>query len=87
MDEIHLFLTCSDGTCWEKQVCSVTLPAVNGLLGVLRNHAPMLCALCEGTVSCRTEAGERVRIHVSDGIASVADNQVTLLLSHMRVEE
>ena len=87
MDELHLLLSCSDGECWEKDVSSVTLPAVNGLLGVLRGHAPMLCALREGTVSCRTAAGESFRIHVSEGIANVADNQVTLLLSHMKIEE
>ena len=56
----------------------MTLPAVNGSLGVLRNHAPMLCALNEGTMSCRTEAGETTRIYISNGIASVADNEVTL---------
>ncbi|MBR5342272.1 MAG: F0F1 ATP synthase subunit epsilon [Oscillospiraceae bacterium] len=87
MDDLHLLLSCSNGESWEKRVCSVTLPAVNGSLGILRNHAPMLCALSDGTMSCRTEAGETTRIYISKGIASVADNEVTLLLSYMRVLE
>lgn len=87
MDRIHLLLTTSGGEIWEKQVSAVTLPAVLGSLGILANHAPMLCALSEGVVSCRTEAGELTRIRISEGIANVADNEVTLLLSHLSVEE
>ena len=86
MDKIHLLLTTSSGETWEKQVCSVTLPGVMGSLGILAGHAPMLCALNEGLVSCRTEAGETARIRISEGIANVADNEVTLLLSHLSVE-
>ena len=86
MDKIHLLLAASGGETWEKQVSAVTLPGVMGSLGILANHAPMLCALEEGLVSCRTEAGETVRIRISEGIANVADNEVTLLLSHLAVE-
>ncbi len=87
MDRIHLVLSCSDGTKWERQVCSVTLPGVLGSLGILANHAPMLCALEEGVMSSRNEAGETVRVRISEGIANVADNEVTLLLSGMSIEE
>ncbi len=82
MDRIHLVLSAVDGERWEKQVSSVTLPAENGLLGILANHAPMLCALREGVLSCRNEAGEAERIRISSGIASVADNEVTLLVEY-----
>ncbi len=86
MDKIHLLLATSGGETWEKQVSAVTLPGVMGSLGILAGHAPMLCALEEGLVSCRTEAGETVRIRISEGIANVADNEVTLLLTHLKVE-
>lgn len=86
MDRIHLLLATSGGETWEKQVSAVTLPGALGSLGILANHAPMLCALDEGLVSCRTEAGETVRIRISEGIANVADNEVTLLLSSMAFE-
>ena len=86
MDGLHLVLSAADGERWEKQVCAVTLPGVGGSLGVLHGHAPMLCALSEGVVSCRTQAGERFRIRISEGIANVSDNEVTLLLQHLAVE-
>lgn len=85
MDRIHLLLVCSDGTKWERQVSAVTLPAVLGSLGILAGHAPMLCALEKGVMSCRTEAGEIARIRISEGVANVANNEVTLLLSKMEL--
>ena len=86
MDKIHLLLSTSGGETWEKQVSAVTLPGALGSLGILAGHAPMLCALNEGMLTCRTEAGEITRIRISEGIANVANNEVTLLLSHMSVE-
>ncbi len=86
MDRIHLILCASDGARREKQVSSVTLPAVKGSLGILANHAPMLCALEEGALVCRNEAGESERIRISVGVASVTNNEVTLLLEHFEAE-
>lgn len=87
MDRIHLVLATSGGETWEKQVSSVTLPGALGSLGILAGHAPMLCALNRGELVCRTEAGESTRIRISEGIANVSNNEVTLLLSHMTVED
>lgn len=86
MDAIHLILVTSGGERWEHMVCSVTLPAVNGSLGILRGHAPMLCAVSSGLMKCRCESGESFRVRISDGIANVADNEVTLLLEHLNLE-
>ena len=83
MDRIHLLLVASDGTSWEKQVCSVTLPAARGSLGILANHAPMLCALAKGTVKYRYDTDTVGYLRISDGIANIADNEVTLLLSDL----
>lgn len=87
MDSIRLILACSDGERWEQSVSAVTLPGELGSLGVLKNHAPMLCALQEGMLSCRNETGESWRFRVSDGIARVADNEVTVLLSYLEAIE
>ena len=83
MDSIHLILACADGEHWEQTVSAVTLPGELGSLGILKNHAPMLCALQEGILSCRSETGESWRFRVSEGIAHVADNELTVLLQHM----
>ena len=87
MDKIHLILATSGGDRWERQVSAVTLPGVMGSLGILSGHAPMLCALREGQVSCRFGDGETAKIRISGGIANVTDNEVTLLLSDMELLE
>lgn len=81
MDKLHLSILTSGGDKWEKQVSSVRLPTGFGSVGILSGHAPMLCAVKQGVVICRTGEGETARITVSDGIANVADNEVTLLVS------
>ena len=70
-----------DGT--ERKIsCSyVSLPAENGSLGVLANHAPMLCALTKGEIVCRNSAGALEKIEVSGGVAQVYKNTVTVLFS------
>ena len=86
MDRIHLVAASMDGGRFERTVSSVTLPSAYGSLGILAGHAPMLCAVEEGTVVCRS-GEEAVRIRVSGGIAHVANNELRLLLSHMEIEE
>ena len=83
MDKIHLSIVTSGGDKWEKQVSSVRLPTGFGSVGVLSGHAPMLCAVKRGVVLCRYGTEESARIAVSDGIANVADNEVTLLVSSL----
>ena len=83
-DAIRLTLVSSGGQSWEKQVAGVTLPAEFGSLGILHGHAPMLCAVKKGVLRCRFGEGESLRLMISDGIANVGDNEVTLLLSDFR---
>lgn len=57
---------------------SVTLPGKDGSFGVLYGHAPMIAALGNGRIVCRTDTGE-TEIEIRGGIAKVKDNAVTVL--------
>ena len=85
MDKIHLIAASAGGERFERMVSSVILPSGDGLLGILADHAPMLCAVKEGTLVCRGEEGS-ARIRVGDGIAHVANNELRLLLSRLKIE-
>ena len=87
MDRLQLILSSADGVRIERACCSVILPASDGLLGILPGHAPMLCAVKEGQLICRSETGESERIDLSDGVAYVADNRVTVLMQSLRGTE
>ena len=77
---VRLSIVTGDGTVFEDTVEYVNLPTGFGSLGVLANHAPMLCAVEKGVVRC-TKEGETLRIRVGNGVASVENNEATLLVS------
>ena len=71
----------AERTVFEGEVSYVDLPTPYGSVGILARHAPMLCAVEKGIVRCTLEDGGVVRILVGDGVASIADNEVTVLAS------
>lgn len=68
----------------EKQVLdaaatAVVIPAHDGLIGILKNRAPLICELGKGELRIDTVDGKQERIHIEGGFASVRDNEVTIL--------
>ena len=58
---------------------SLVLPASDGLMGVLVNHAPIIAALDLGQVTVTTEAGKVETMMVSDGFFEMSDNKARIL--------
>ena len=62
-----------------KAVEMVTIPAAEGEMGVLENHAPMLVMLRGGTITL-TENGQTTdRLYVAGGFAEVTPERCTVL--------
>ena len=85
-DRIHLRIVTPTGTALERDVNYVNLPTPGGSVGILANHAPMLCAVGKGKLRCRFEGGESL-VFVAGGGASVEDNEVTVLAEEAESEE
>ena len=65
----------------QAQASYVCLPAVDGELGILSGHAPLLAALKAGKVKYDCEAdGLRKTVDIPGGIAEVKDNEVTIII-------
>lgn len=59
---------------------SVILPGHDGHLGILRNHAPMMCSLGAGILEVHGIVDEEDKYYVLDGgFATVSENLVTVL--------
>ena len=86
MDRIMLHIVTGDGPVLEQRVEYVSLPTGYGSLGILANHADMLCAVEAGVVRCRWSEGT-ARVRVSQGVADVADNEITVLVSAAEILE
>ena len=63
---------------FEGKADIVLMPAYEGQIGVLPNHAPMLSMLEPGVITVRGEHKEYVFI-VSGGIVEIQPDQVTIL--------
>ncbi len=68
-----------DAQLYSGNVTSVILPGIDGDLGVLNNHAPLITALKKGTISIIKESGENESFETNGGIVEVLNNKVIVL--------
>ena len=78
-DALHVELVAADRTVWSGEATMVIARTVEGDVGVLRNHAPLLSLLTDSNVEITGEDGEVVVAVVDGGFISVANNRVSIL--------
>jgi len=61
------------------QAESIIVPAVEGYLGIMTNHAPLVAGLTAGVLRYGPAHGEKERVAVSGGFVEVTNNKVTVL--------
>lgn len=64
---------------WAGEARFVAAPGVEGELGIMPGHTPLLTALQAGPVEVHTTGGEVEVFYVSGGMLEVQPQQVTLL--------
>jgi F-type H+-transporting ATPase subunit epsilon len=70
-----------------REVESIVVPGWDGYLGVLYNHAPILCVLRTGAIKLKENNEERI-FAVSDGLMKTEDNNVVIFVeSAERIDE
>merc|ERR1712224_571471 len=79
-DRMALKILTPDGGGVDQLVGEVSLPGVEGRLGVLKGHAPMLAPLDTGVLRYKKD-GQWVPAVVMGGFANVADDKVSVLCS------
>jgi len=75
----ELSILTPEKTVFEGTVEYVQVPGSEGYLGVLANHAPLVTALAEGTLTLRAPGGAVSKLGVSGGFFEVSHNQATVL--------
>jgi len=61
------------------QTVSVTLPAVDGSIGILARRAPLVAEMGAGRMSVRRPEGGSVEYYVAGGFAQVREGALTVL--------
>lgn len=74
-----LSIVAPDQTVFEDTVASVTVPGVEGYMGLLSFHEPVIAALQHGIIECRLESGETQNIAITGGFMEASDNKVIIL--------
>ena len=69
-----------EGKLLDCRAASVLVPAHDGMIGILRNHAPMLCELGKGIVYVKDIRDRKDAFFIIDaGFARISLNYLTIL--------
>ena len=77
-NKIHFQVTTADGAICDVMANYVSAPLIDGDVGILAGHAPMMAALKEGVVKYKVDDEEHYAA-ISGGVLSVADNELIIL--------
>ena len=76
--ELDLTILTPQKNIFRGPVKALKVPAYEGYLGVLVNHAPLICLLKNGNITARTK-DQTLSFTTTGGLMEVLDNQVTIL--------
>jgi F-type H+-transporting ATPase subunit epsilon len=79
----QLSVVTPDGAVYDGHVRSLRLPGVDGSLGILPRHAPMIAVLQCGIAHVVHEDGEAEQIAAGEGYAEVRPGNVGLIISFL----
>jgi F-type H+-transporting ATPase subunit epsilon len=68
-----------DKRVWSGEATMVSARTLEGDIGILPNHAPVLGVLVDGKVSIKAADGNNVEFVINGGFLSVSNNRVSVL--------
>ena len=72
-------LVSADREVWNGQASLVIAKTVEGEIGIMAGHEPMLAILTSGDVRITTAEGEKILASAQDGFLSVEHNTVQIV--------
>jgi F-type H+-transporting ATPase subunit epsilon len=64
---------------WSGEATMVSARTLEGDLGILPDHAPLLGVLVDGVVAIKALDGEKINFTIHGGFISVSKNRVSIL--------
>ncbi len=78
---MHISIHTIEKTLFEGEAESVTLPGVDGELGILENHIPLISSLKHGIIKIHSKKGE-MSFNISGGFAEVQPESRVVVLAN-----
>lgn len=79
MATLHVELVAADKAVWTGEAKMVIAKTVEGEIGLLPGHEPMLAILGAGEVRITLEDGNIIKANAEDGFLSVENNVVAIV--------
>lgn len=79
MSQLHVELVAADRRVWEGDAKQVTARTIDGELGILQGHTPLLGVLVSGDVRIETMSGQIHTATVDSGFLSVDHDRITIV--------
>lgn len=79
MASFELEILASDKTFFKGQAEEIIIPSIDGQIGIMANHSPMIIAVSIGEMRAKID-GEWKKAVVSSGMAQIINNKVTILI-------
>ena len=79
---LHVELVAADQAVWTGEAKMVVAKTVEGEIGLLPGHEPILAILGSGEVRITLEGGEVIKASAEDGFLSVEKDVVTVVARH-----
>lgn len=85
-DALTVDIVAPDRTVWSGTASRVIAPSIEGEIGMLANHEPILSILKAGTVKVTSESG-REEFAVTGGFVSFDHNTITIVADAVVTDE
>ena len=72
------------GEAWAGEATQVSVPLINGELGILPGRQPLVAVLGSGSVRLSPVDGEMRRVEVSGGFCSVDPDVIPIAAAHVK---
>lgn len=78
---MQVSIVSADHQVWSGEATQVIAKTVDGEIGILAGHEPVLAILAEGEVRITTAAGEKLVVNAEGGFFSVNQNAIEVVAS------
>ena len=82
---MQVSLVAADREVWSGEATVVNASTVEGEIGILPDHMPVLSVLAAGSIDVRTEGDGHWVAAIDGGFVSVSNNEVRLLCEHAEI--
>ncbi len=83
-ENFNLEIVSPDQLILKTEATEVTIPSYEGLMGILKNHIPIITFLRPGLVVVKEKNTEK-KFYIEDGIVEFSSNTLTLLTSTIKI--